>query len=163
MCSPPFFSPRNRDRYLNGLDKLQFAAEQISEMRVTLSELRPQLEASARETTETMKKIETENISVEKATILVKKDEDMANIQAEIAMNLKTECEADLAEALPALEDALAALDTLKPADIAVVRTMRSPPAGVKLVMAAVCVMLGIPPLRVENPITGNKNSLHDR
>ena len=92
MCSPPFFSPRNRDRYLNGLDKLQFAAEQISEMRVTLSELRPQLEASARETTE---------------TILVKKDEDMANIQAEIAMNLKTECEADLAEALPALEDAL--------------------------------------------------------
>ena len=104
MCSPPFFSPRNRDRYLNGLDKLQFAAEQISEMRVTLSELRPQLEASARETT---KKIETENISVEKATILVKKDEDMANIQAEIAMNLKTECEADLAEALPALEDAL--------------------------------------------------------
>lgn len=102
-----FLSPCNRDRYLNGLDKLQFAAEQIGEMRVTLSELRPQLEASAHETTETMKKIETENISVEKATILVKKDEDMANIQAEIAMNLKTECEADLAEALPALEEAL--------------------------------------------------------
>lgn len=76
-------------------------------MRVTLSELRPQLEASARKTTETMKKIETENISVEKATIMVKKDEDMANVQAEIAMNLKTECEADLAEALPALEEAL--------------------------------------------------------
>lgn len=53
----------------------------------------------------------------------------------------------------------LAALDTLKPADIAVVRTMRSPPAGVKLVMAAVCVMLGIPPLRVENPITGKKEN----
>lgn len=53
----------------------------------------------------------------------------------------------------------LAALDTLKPADIAVVRTMRSPPAGVRLVMAAVCVMLGIPPLRVENPITGKKEN----
>lgn len=38
---------------------------------------------------------------------MVKKDEDMANVQAEIAMNLKTECEEDLAEALPALEEAL--------------------------------------------------------
>lgn len=124
---------------------------------------------------------------------MVKKDEDMANVQAEIAMNLKTECEEDLAEALPALEEALgtlvnqspiyrnlffyplvssslsiylfiftlilAALDTLKPADIAVVRTMRSPPAGVRLVMAAVCVMLGIPPLRVEDPVTGKKEN----
>lgn len=72
-----------------------------------LSQLRPQLEASAKETSDTMKKIETENISVENARIMVKKDEDMANVQAEVAMNLKTECEADLAEALPALEEAI--------------------------------------------------------
>ncbi|XP_076243987.1 dynein heavy chain at 62B [Calliopsis andreniformis] len=146
-----------RDRYINGLDKLDFASQQIGQMRVTLSHLRPQLESSARETAETMKKIETENVSVEKARILVKRDEDMANIQAEVAKNLKVECEADLAEALPALEDAIAALNTLKPADITVVRTMRSPPAGVKLVMAAVCVMLNIPPAKVEDPATGKK------
>ncbi|XP_076756861.1 dynein heavy chain at 62B [Xylocopa sonorina] len=148
-----------KNRYVSGLDKLEYAAVQIGRMRVTLSKLRPQLEASAKETAETMKKIETENVSVEKARIMVKKDEDMANVQAKIAMNLKTECEADLAEALPALEDALAALDTLKPADIAVVRTMRSPPAGVRLVMAAVCVMLSIPPIKIEDPATGKKVS----
>lgn len=34
---------------------------------------------------------------------------------------------------------------------------MRSPPAGVKLVMAAVCVMLDIPPVRIEDPATGKK------
>ena len=96
-----------RDRYINGLDKLEYAAEQIGQMRVTLSELRPQLEASAKETADTMRKIEMENISVENARIMVKKDEDMANVQAEIAKNLKTECEADLAEALPALNEAL--------------------------------------------------------
>ncbi|XP_053982803.1 dynein axonemal heavy chain 7 [Hylaeus volcanicus] len=146
-----------RDRYINGLDKLEYAAKQIGQMRVTLSGLRPQLEASAKETAETMRKIETENVSVEKARILVKRDEDVANVQAEVAMNLKTECEADLAEALPALEDAIAALNTLKPADIAVVRTMRSPPAGVRLVMAAVCVMLDIPPAKIEDPNTGKK------
>lgn len=89
------------------MDKLEYAAEQIGRMRVTLSELRPQLEASAKETADTMKRIETENISVEKARIMVKRDEDIANVQAEIARNLKTECEADLAQALPALEDAI--------------------------------------------------------
>ncbi|KAK2581073.1 hypothetical protein KPH14_006115 [Odynerus spinipes] len=140
-----------RDRYLNGLEKLEFAAVQVQHMRVILSELRPQLEMSAKETADTMTQIEKENISVEKATIMVKKDEDAANIQAKIAENLKMECEADLAEALPALDEALAALNTLKPSDIAVVKTMKSPPEGVRLVMAAVCVMMGIPPVKIED------------
>lgn len=89
------------------MDKLEFAAEQIRHMRVVLSELRPQLELSAKETTETMKQIEKENVSVEQATILVKRDENAANVQATIAENLKMECEADLAEALPALDEAI--------------------------------------------------------
>lgn len=50
-----------------------------------------------------------------------------------------------------------AALNTLKPADISVVKTMKSPPEGVKLVMAAVCVMMSIPPIKIEDPGTGRK------
>ncbi|KAG7205246.1 hypothetical protein KM043_018326 [Ampulex compressa] len=146
-----------RDRYIGGLDKLGFAAEQINRMKITLNKLRPQLEASAKETAETMRQIETENVSVERATIMVKRDEDMANVQAEVARKLKIECEADLAQALPALEEAIAALNTLKPADIAVVKTMKSPPEAVKLVMAAVCVMMNIPPTKVEDPTAGGK------
>lgn len=96
----------SRERYINGLDKLGFAAEQIAQMRVTLTELRPQLEASAKETAETMRQIEKEDASVKKATILVKKEENAANVQAEAAMQLKKECEADLAQALPALSEA---------------------------------------------------------
>ncbi|XP_019696725.1 dynein heavy chain 7, axonemal [Harpegnathos saltator] len=148
---------QTRERYINGLDKLEFAAEQIAQMRITLTELRPQLEASAKETAETMRQIEKEDASVKKATTLVKKDENVANVQAEIAMQLKKECEADLAEALPALNEATAALDTLKPADIAVVKTMKSPPEVIKLVMAAVCVMLNVPPVKKEDPATGVK------
>ena len=62
------------------------------------------------------------------------------------------QCEGDLAEAIPALEAALAALNTLKPSDITIVKTMKSPPAGVKLVMAAVCVMRDIKPDKVNDP-----------
>lgn len=50
----------------------------------------------------------------------------------------------DLAVALPALENAIKALDTLKPSDIGEVKAMSNPPAGVKLVMEAVCVMKGV-------------------
>lgn len=54
-----------------------------------------------------MQQIEKENKTVKEAALVVKKDEDEANKQAEIAGALKAECEADLAEALPILEDAL--------------------------------------------------------
>ena len=65
----------------------------------------------------------------------------MANEQAEAAQAIKEECDADLALAIPILEAALAALNTLTTADITVVKSMKSPPDGVRLVMQAVCIM----------------------
>ena len=49
---------------------------------------------------------------------LVAKDEAVANEAAAVAGAIKADCEADLAEALPALAAAISALDTLKPSDI---------------------------------------------
>ncbi|XP_014234684.1 dynein heavy chain 7, axonemal-like [Trichogramma pretiosum] len=147
-----------RKRYLAGLDKLQLAAREVAHMKTTLTKLRPQLEASARQTETTMKEIESENLSVERATVLVKRDEEVANKKAEIASTLKLECETELAVAIPILEDALAALNTLKPTDITLVKAMKNPPDTVKLVMAAVCVMLGVPSERVVDPVTGRKS-----
>ena len=82
----------------------------------------------------------------------VRAEEATANEQAAGAQALKDECEAELAEAIPALEAAIAALDTLKPADITIVKSMKSPPDGVKLVMAAVCVMKDIKPEKINDP-----------
>lgn len=39
-----------------------------------------------------------------------------------------------------------------QPADIVIVKSMKNPPGGVKLVMAAVCVMKDIKPDRVNDP-----------
>ena len=52
-------------------------------------------------------------------------DEAVANEAAAVAKGIKDECEGDLAEALPALESAIQALDTLKPSDISMVKTMK--------------------------------------
>lgn len=51
----------------------------------------------------------------------------------------------------------VAALNILKPADITLVKSMKNPPLGVKIVMAAVCVMLNVAPDRVNDPVTGRK------
>lgn len=46
----------------------------------------------------------------------------------------------------------------IQPADITIVKSMKNPPAGVKLVMAAVCVMKDIKPEKISDPSgTGGK------
>lgn len=101
-------------RYEVGLEKLAFAASQVAEMQKELEDLQPQLVKSSEETDKMMIVIEKESKEVQKTSEVVAKDEAVANQQAEEAQALKDECEADLAEAIPALEAALAALDTLK-------------------------------------------------
>ena len=53
---------------------------------------------------------------------------------------------------MPALEAAKAALDTIKPSDIVIVKSMNNPPPGVRIVMAAVCVIKLIPPEKINDP-----------
>lgn len=56
---------------------------------------------------------------------MVSADEAVANEAAAVAQGIKSECEADLAEAIPALEAAVSALNTLKPSDISQVKAMK--------------------------------------
>ena len=83
-------------------------------MQRELKDLQPQLVMSAAENAEMMVVIERESKEVEVTREKVGAEEMIANEQAASAQALKDECEADLAEAIPALEAALAALDTLK-------------------------------------------------
>ncbi|XP_076787402.1 dynein axonemal heavy chain 12 isoform X1 [Arvicanthis niloticus] len=103
-----------KQRYVNGLDQLAFAESQVGEMKLELVELQPKLEAAKVENARMMQIIEIESAQVEAKRKFVKLDEEIASGKAEEAQALKNECESDLAEAIPALEAALSALDTLK-------------------------------------------------
>lgn len=146
-----------KQRYFVGLEKLQFAAAQIAEMQKSLEELQPQLLAMSNKAAEVTRQIETETQEVEHMSNLVKADEKVANVQAAAAQALKAECEAELALAIPILEDAISALNTLKPADITLVKSMKNPPDAIKLVMAAVCVIKDVKPDRIPDPSTGRR------
>lgn len=78
-----------------------------------------------------------------------------AKKQGDAANEIKQECEEGLKLAMPALEAALDALNTLRPADIKLVQSFKNPPGTVKLVMEAVCVVLEIKPARVPDPASG--------
>lgn len=137
-----------KNRYLTGLDKLDFAASQVSIMQQELTEMQPELIKTSEDTEKLMVKIEQDTVEVEAKKEVVAADEAIANEAAAAAQAIKDECESDLAEAIPTLESAIHALNTLKPSDITLLKSMMNPPLVVKLVMEAVCVMLSIKPER---------------
>ncbi|KAG5443966.1 Dynein heavy chain 3, axonemal [Clonorchis sinensis] len=137
-----------RNRYLTGLQKLEFAASEVGKMQIELRNLQPLLMETSAETDILLRKIAQDSVEVEAQREVVAADQLMANQAAAASKAIKDECEADLAEAMPILKDALASLDTLKQSDITLVKSMKNPPSVVKLVMEAVCIMLGEKPDR---------------
>jgi len=95
--------------------------------------------------------INKESAEAAKIAEVVQADEAVVSEKASVAQAEKEDCEALLAEAVPALNAALTALNTLKKSDVDVVKAMKSPPAGVRLVMAAVCVMKDVKPEKVRS------------
>ncbi|XP_014396707.1 PREDICTED: dynein heavy chain 7, axonemal [Myotis brandtii] len=150
-----------KKRYEVGLEKLDSAASQVASMQLELEALHPQLKVASKAVDEMMLMIERESFEVAKTEKIVKADEIVANEQAMAAKAIKDECDADLAGALPILESALAALDTLTAQDITVVKSMKSPPAGVKLVMEAICILKGIKSDKIPDP-TGSGKKIED-
>uniref|UniRef100_A0A8B9I8K1 Dynein axonemal heavy chain 7 n=1 Tax=Anser brachyrhynchus TaxID=132585 RepID=A0A8B9I8K1_9AVES len=150
-----------KKRYEVGLEKLNSAASQVALMQSELEALQPQLRQASKEVDEMMVVIQKESLEVAKTEKIVKADEAVANEQAMAAKAIKDDCDADLAQAMPCLEAALAALDTLTAQDITVVKSMKSPPAGVKLVMEAICILKGIKADRIPDP-TGSGRKIED-
>lgn len=139
-------------RYEVGLEKLDFAAGQVSIMQNDLQALQPKLIEAASSVQKVLQQVEKESEDVAQVERLVRIDEEQAMEQASAAQAIKKECDADLAEALPILNSALEALNTLTPADITVVKSMKTPPKGVKIVMEAVCVLKNVKPDRIPDP-----------
>eukprot|EP00040_Diaphanoeca_grandis_P037865 m.251013 g.251013 ORF g.251013 m.251013 type:complete len:2401 (+) comp33890_c0_seq1:2-7204(+) len=140
-----------KKRYEVGLSQLKSAASQVDVMKAELIALQPKLKVAQKETDAAIVVIDASTKEATAKEVVVKADEEVANEQASAAKAIKDECDSDLAEAIPILKAALAALDTLKPADIGEVKAMKSPPAGVRLVMETVCILKGVAPEKVKD------------
>lgn len=74
---------------------------------------------------------------------MVVEDEAVAKVKAEETQAIADDAQRDLDQALPALEAAVKALDSLDKSDIAELRVFSKPPELVQTVMEAVCILLG--------------------
>ena len=147
----------SQDRYANGLKQLELANMAVTKMQMNLENLKPILKQSQEDTQKLLEEIQAKVPGVKKLEASVQQESDIAQKEADEVSEKKAECEADLAEAIPLLQDAINALNTLKKADIDSVKSYTSPPVLVKLVMEAVCVMLSKRPDRIPDPNDNSK------
>ncbi|KAK9812825.1 hypothetical protein WJX72_004356 [[Myrmecia] bisecta] len=144
-----------KQRYEVGLEKLAATESSVTGMQEELIALQPQLEQSTVETEAALVVIASETEEADKVKEVVSREEAIASQEAAKVKAIKDDCEADLAEALPMLADAIKALETLTKNDITEVKGMKSPPAGVKLVLEAVCILKNVKPIRGKDPTSG--------
>jgi dynein heavy chain, axonemal len=143
-----------KKRYDVGLEKLEFATQQVNTMQKELEDLQPVLAQSQVATNQLMEVIQSKLPGVEVIRAQVSKEAAAAQAEADKCQAQKDEVEADLAEAMPVLNEvglwmasppaqhsaepschllpwqAIKALDTIKPTEINEVRALAKPPIG---------------------------------
>ena len=127
-----------------GLQKLRQAAVEVEAMKQELSEAKVVVEAATKECNELIEVISKSKTEVEaKSKAASEKEEQLKIDSVNIAVE-KEEAEAALAEAIPALEEAAAALSDLKKDDITEIRSFNNPNAYVKKVCECVINLKGL-------------------
>ena len=146
-----------RKRYEIGLQKLHDTEVAVKDMQNDLEDMQPILARTSDDTDEMIKVVHQETVEANKIREEVKREEEVAAEAAARAKAIENECAADLAEAMPILQAALSALDTLTTRELSEIKVMRNPPQGVKLVMECLCHIKEISPARIPDPSGSGK------
>ena len=128
------------DRMNMGLDKLLEAGESVSQLAIELAVKEKELEVASKEAEKVLAEVTVKAQAAEKVKAEVQKVKDKAQAVADAISADKAVAEEKLEKARPALEEAEAALQTIKPADIATVRKLGKPPHLIMRIMD--CVLL---------------------
>lgn len=124
-----------RRRLQIGLDKLSTTKAQVSVMQEELKILQPQLVVTQAEVQQMMAQIAVDKAQADETRVKVEEDEKVANEKAQATKAIADDAQRDLDEAMPALDAALECLKNLKKSDIDEVKSLKTPPYGVKLTM----------------------------
>ncbi|KAM7195585.1 Dynein heavy chain, N-terminal region 1 domain containing protein [Rhypophila sp. PSN 637] len=134
----------DQQRHLNiGLEKLRDTVDKVSELRISLAEKKKQLEAKDMEANEKLQRMVADQQEAEQSKATSLEIQAALEIQeAEVASRKKIVL-SDLARAEPAVEEAKASVSNIKRQHLTEVRSMNTPPQGVRLALESVCKMIG--------------------
>ncbi|CAL1541921.1 unnamed protein product [Lymnaea stagnalis] len=131
-----------RDRVKNGLTKLLETNTLVDSMKKELIALEPELKKKSADTQKLMEDLVVDQEKADQVRKVVMEDEAVAKVKAEETQAIASDAQRDLDEALPALEAAIKALDSLDKNDISEIRVFTKPPELVQTVMEAVAILL---------------------
>ncbi|KAH7827931.1 dynein haevy chain 8, inner dynein arm 4 [Monocercomonoides exilis] len=141
-----------KNRLSQGVEKITKATEEVVKNDARLKEVQPQLEKMTIEVEQMMVKIQKDQQDASEQRTIVKREEQEVSAQAEQCQKMKDEATALLEKALPILREAEKSLEKLDPRDVAEVGGYKSPGKGVQLVLAALCIVMGVPPAKIQDP-----------
>ncbi|EQC31947.1 hypothetical protein SDRG_10462 [Saprolegnia diclina VS20] len=134
------------DRLSAGVVKLEDTNELVARLQVELTNLQPILAAKALEAEALLKQVAIDQAEAAIVEQRVSHDESIVKAQAVDVAECQADALRDLEIAMPALNAAVQALDSLDKKDITEVKSFTKPPQAVQVVMEAVCIMLGEKP-----------------
>ncbi|KAI7931816.1 dynein heavy chain [Pyricularia oryzae] len=133
-----------QQRHLNvGLEKLRDTVDKVRDLRVSLAEKKTQLEkkdAEANAKLQIMVKDQQEAEQKKADSQVLQKS--LGEQEKDVAARRAVVME-DLSKAEPAVEDAKASVSKIKRQHLTEVRSMSSPPQGVRLALDSVCTLIG--------------------
>jgi dynein heavy chain 1 len=133
-----------QQRHLNvGLEKLRDTVDKVRDLRVSLAEKKEQLERKNAEANEKLARMleDQKEAETRKATSL--EIQAALEIQEANVAQRRTLVLNDLANAEPAVIEAQKSVSNIKRQHLTEVRSMGSPPQGVRLALESVCTLLG--------------------
>ncbi|XP_046703899.1 dynein axonemal heavy chain 5-like [Silurus meridionalis] len=128
------------NRMNTGLQKLKEASESVAALSKELEVKEKELQIANKKADMVLKEVTVKAHAAEKVKVEVQKVKDKAQAIVDSISADKAVAEEKLEAAKPALEEAEAALQTIKPSDIATVRTLGRPPHLIMRIMD--CVLL---------------------
>ena len=134
--------PNQMVRYKYGLITLASVDVMVDDLKKKLIQLMPVIEQKTQDTEAMVIDLEKQQEDageIEKTTAV---EEAAAKKIFDEVSTIKSDCQKVLDEAMPQLEKALKALDTLEKDHIVEMKNYTSPPPDLELVMDAVCVLL---------------------
>lgn len=121
---------------------MEEANSTISTLKETLIKLQPELKQKTIEQEELIKKLEGDRYEANKKRTIVEEEERIVNEKAEKIREMKMEADKILNDALPILNEATEALNTLNRNDISEIKAQPNPHALVRFTLECVAVLL---------------------
>lgn len=132
---------RSKERLENGIDKIAQASSQVTDLQRVLKEEQIVVEEKKAQTDELIVSIGREKAVVDQVVEAGREDEESATrLQTDVSA-FQAECERDLSEAEPIIQQAEAALDSLNKKELSELKSFGSPAAEIVQVAAA-CLVL---------------------